>query len=158
VIVFVSTHADVRVVRRCRSVSLDPLSSRFFITCGWWFDHKDWTLFVLFLSSPSIPLTWRWIYIYLTWAQRLKANTKTPFSFIVDDQTALENWFAWRSIEQVLEQVISLAKSSDYVDLVQLQFWNAILPTNWCIDTLGLFGPFDFCSGYFVAFRSFAAR
>jgi len=69
-------------------------------------------------SSPSIPLTWRCIHIYLTWAQRLKANTKTPFSFIVDDQAALENWFAWRSIEQVLKQVISLAKSSDYVDLV----------------------------------------
>ena len=58
----------------------------------------------------------------LTLAQRLKANTKTLFSFIVDDQTALENLFAWRSIEQVLEQVISLAKSSDNVDLVQLQF------------------------------------
>jgi hypothetical protein len=58
----------------------------------------------------------------LTLAQRLKANIKTLFSFIVDDQTALENLFAWRSIEQVLEQVISLAKSSDNVDLVQLQF------------------------------------
>lgn len=62
------------------------------------------------LSNPNISL-----------AQRLRANTKLLFSFIVDDQTALENLFARRPVEQVLQQVIQLAKSSAKSDnVVQL--------------------------------------
>ena len=52
------------------------------------------------------------------WAQ---VNTQTLFTFIVDDPTALETLFARRPIEQVLEQVIHLAKSRDSPDLVPLQ-------------------------------------
>ncbi len=57
----------------------------------------------------------------LTVAQRLRANTKMLFSFIVDDQAALENLFSRRPVEQVLQQVIQLAKSSENSDnIVQL--------------------------------------
>lgn len=57
----------------------------------------------------------------LTTAQRLRANTKMLFSFIVDDQNALENLFARRPVEQVLEQVVQLAKSGGNSDnIVQL--------------------------------------
>lgn len=57
----------------------------------------------------------------LTLAQRLRCNTKMLFSFIVDDQNALENLFARRPVEQVLQQVIQLAKSGESSDnIVQL--------------------------------------
>lgn len=45
--------------------------------------------------------------------QRLRLNVKNLFSFIVDDQVALETLFERRPIEQVLEQVINLAKSNN---------------------------------------------
>ena len=57
----------------------------------------------------------------LTIAQRLRVNIKMLFSFIVDDQTALENLFSRRPVELVLQQVIQLAKSSENSDnFVQL--------------------------------------
>ena len=61
-------------------------------------------------------------------AHRLRANTQMLFSFIVDDPVALENLFSRRSIDQVLEQVIYLAKSGDSpTELVQLNIWVYIL-------------------------------
>lgn len=43
------------------------------------------------------------------------------FSFIVDDQNALESLFARRPVEQVLQQVIRLAKANGTSDsMVQL--------------------------------------
>lgn len=59
-------------------------------------------------SNPCFSLT-----------QRLRENTKLLFSFIVDD-VALETLFAKRPIEQVLEQVILIAKSNDNPDLMSL--------------------------------------
>lgn len=55
---------------------------------------------------------------HLSLAQRLRANTKRLFSFIVDDQNALENLFSRRPVEQVLQQVIELAKSGKNSDNV----------------------------------------
>lgn len=54
---------------------------------------------------------------------RLRTNVKILFSFIVDDQAALETLFARRPIEQVLQQVIHLAKANGNGDnnMVHLQ-------------------------------------
>jgi hypothetical protein len=53
------------------------------------------------LKQPDISLV-----------QRLRDNTKRLFSFLVDDQIAMENLFSRRPIEQVLQQVIELAKDA----------------------------------------------
>jgi hypothetical protein len=49
---------------------------------------------------------------HISLAQRLRGNIQRLFSFLVDDQTALENLFSRRPIEQVLQQVIELARNA----------------------------------------------
>jgi hypothetical protein len=49
---------------------------------------------------------------HVSLVQRLRGNTQKLFSFLVDDQTALGNLFSRRPVEQVLEQVIDLARNA----------------------------------------------
>ena len=48
----------------------------------------------------------------LDFAQRLLANTKLLFSFIIDDQQVLDDLLAEKSMDQILRHVIELSKCS----------------------------------------------
>ncbi|KAI9554526.1 hypothetical protein GHT06_019799 [Daphnia sinensis] len=91
------------------SLLVDPEAMRSF---GWPNYSVDMVLQSVLVKCGKEPFSQP----HLSVAQRLQANTKKLFSFIVDDQTALENLFSRRPVEQVLQQVIELAKSGKNSD------------------------------------------
>jgi hypothetical protein len=75
---------------------------------GWPCISVDSILQSVLEKCGKMPLTSNY---YSSMNERLKANAKILFSFIIDDPIALESLFARRSIDNVLEEVISLARS-----------------------------------------------
>ena len=80
-------------------------------TFGWPYTSVDSVLQTVLENCGKKPLSSGF---YPSLNERLQGNAKILFSFIIDDVSALNDLFARRSVQSVLEEVISLARSKSH--------------------------------------------
>lgn len=75
---------------------------------GWPYTSVDSILQTILENCGKMPLSNAF---YPSLNDRLEGNAKILFSFIIEDTSALNELFARRSVQSVLEEVIALARS-----------------------------------------------